>query len=249
MDPIVDAAARNLAAWHATSLAALGVGSDRQGGWWLAPQVAPSIYHSAIGLDRPAGRAERRRMVADLQAWADETSTFLSVCDSFGVLDLRPLGLEHRARTPWFERPPARTHPLPHDPVPEGLTVERVDTIADLVTFERTMVRAYRARPPVADLDIHAPGVLADHDLVVLLARLDGAPAGVAMAHRAAGVVGVYGVGVVPEARGLGIATALTRRAVASADDLPVVLQPSPIAEALYRRLGFTGCGWYDHWA
>ncbi len=249
VDTIVGAGAANLAAWHAVSLAALAIGSDRQAGWWLAPQLAPSIYHSAISLERAGGRTEGRRMVADLRAWADRTGSFLSVCDSFGVLDLRALGVEHRARVPWYERPPLRTHPLPHDPVPDGLVVTRVTTVEDLVAFERTMVRSYGARPPVTDLDIHAPGILASGDLHVLLGRLDGTPVGVAMAHRAAGIVGVYGVGVVPDARGRGVATAVTHRAVAVAADLPVVLQPSPAAEALYRRLGFTGSGWYDHWA
>lgn len=249
VDALVTAAAANLAAWHTTSLDALGVASGREGSWWLAPQPAPSIFHSAISIEAASGRRQRRRMVDDLSAWADRTGTFLSVCDSQGVLDLRALGIEHRARTPWFARPPLVDLALPPEPDPDGLVIARVTDREELVRFERVMVRAYGARPPVSDLDIHAPGILDVDVMQVLLARLDGEPVGVAMAHAAAGVVGVYGVGVLTEARGRGVATALTRRAIAGAGDAPVVLQPSPAAEALYRRLGFEGRGWYDHWA
>ncbi|MEZ5142836.1 MAG: GNAT family N-acetyltransferase [Acidimicrobiales bacterium] len=249
MSDVVTAGAANLAAWHDASLAALGVVSDPTPDWWRAAQTQPSIYHSAVSRRRGSGIADRRRLVADLGDWADGNGTYLSVCDSFGELDLRPLGIAHRARAPWFHRVATADDPLPPVPSIPGLRIDRVADVEDLVAFERTVVRAYGARPPVSDLDIHAPGILADPAMDLRLARLDGAAVGVGMGYRAAGLVGVYGIGVVPEARGLGIATALTAAVLAGSARLPAVLQPSPAAEGLYRRLGFAAAGWYDHWA
>jgi hypothetical protein len=45
-----------------------------------------------------------------------------------------------------------------------------------------------------------------------------------------------------------GYATALTAHVVANAPDLPAVLQPSRIAESLYRRLGFERFGVFRSW-
>ena len=68
------------------------------------------------------------------------------------------------------------------------------------------------------------------------------------MAYVAAGVNGLYGVGTVPGERGRGYATALTRAGLALAPDRPAVLQPSPAAARLYRRLGFVEIGSFTHW-
>jgi ribosomal protein S18 acetylase RimI-like enzyme len=186
--------------------------------------------------------------VRSLAAWSERAQTILAVCDSFGELDLRPLGIVHCARSPWLARPPTPLRLGPEAPAVAGLDVTQVTSATDLVAFERTVVRSFGARPPISDLDIHAPGILADPSMVVLLGRLDGAPAGVAMGYRAAGVLGIYGVGVVPEARGRGVATVLTLAVLSEARGVVATLQTTPAAESLYRRLGFSRVGWYDHW-
>ncbi len=56
---------------------------------------------------------------------------------------------------------------------------------------------------------------------------------------REAGVLGVYSISTLPTARRRGIGAAITARTVAAAPDLPAVLQPSEMAEPIYRRLGF----------
>jgi len=62
-------------------------------------------------------------------------------------------------------------------------------------------------------------------------------------------VLGIYGVATIPAMRGRGYATAMTTRALATAGDLPAVLQPSTMAEPLYGRLGFARFGTFRSWA
>ena len=68
------------------------------------------------------------------------------------------------------------------------------------------------------------------------------------MGFAEAGVLGVYGVATVPEARRRGIATALTRGRWWHAPALPAVLQPSPMAEGMYPRLGFRRFTTFRSW-
>ena len=68
------------------------------------------------------------------------------------------------------------------------------------------------------------------------------------MSFLAGGVVGIYGVSTVPDARRRGYATALTALAIASEAGVPAVLQPSAAAEPLYARLGFRRFGSFDMW-
>jgi predicted GNAT family acetyltransferase len=68
------------------------------------------------------------------------------------------------------------------------------------------------------------------------------------MVHLAAGVAGIYGVTTLAPFRGRGYATALTRATLALAPDRPAVLQPTPAAAEIYRRLGFAPIGTARHW-
>ena len=77
------------------------------------------------------------------------------------------------------------------------------------------------------------------------MAYLDGQPVGKLFMNlqEQPARAGIYGVAVLPSARGHGIATALTSTALRRAKSLGVnrvVLHSSAMAKALYRRMGFT---------
>ena len=74
------------------------------------------------------------------------------------------------------------------------------------------------------------------------LAWKDGVPISKIGLYKGSGSAGIYGVATKPEARGLGIASLLMNVAMQAAKDMGyqlAVLDSSPLAEKLYKRLGF----------
>ena len=74
------------------------------------------------------------------------------------------------------------------------------------------------------------------------LAWKDGVPISKIGLYKGSGSAGIYGVATKPEARGLGIASLLMNVAMRAAKDMGyqlAVLDSSPLAEKLYKRLGF----------
>ena len=74
------------------------------------------------------------------------------------------------------------------------------------------------------------------------LAWRDGVPISKIGLYKGSGSAGIYGVATRPEARGLGIASILMNVAMQAAKDMGyklAVLDSSPLAENLYKRLGF----------
>lgn len=74
------------------------------------------------------------------------------------------------------------------------------------------------------------------------LAWRDGVPISKIGLYTGSGSAGIYGVATRPEARGLGIASLLMNVAMEAAKDMGyklAVLDSSPLAEKLYKRLGF----------
>ena len=74
------------------------------------------------------------------------------------------------------------------------------------------------------------------------LAWRDGVPISKIGLYNGSGSAGIYGVATKPEARGLGIASILMVTAMNAAKEMGhklVVLDSSPLAEKLYKRLGF----------
>jgi GNAT superfamily N-acetyltransferase len=132
-------------------------------------------------------------------------------------------------------------------PVPD-LVIERVTDDARLLRFEATASEGFGSGP-VAARTWHGPDVLADPRLEMWLGLVGGRPAAVSMGFADAGVLGIYGVATMPGMRRRGLATALTAHTLTQAPGLPAVLQPSRVAESLYRRLGFTRFGSFRSWA
>jgi GNAT superfamily N-acetyltransferase len=235
------AAARNFAAWHEISVAALGYRSERVAGGWLSVDPIPGIYFGLVGTDP---RTEPSILTSELVRRSRDGLP-ASACDPFGALDLGPLGFARGALQPWWARDPG---PAPVGSHPRGVSVEVVRSEIELARYEAISAEGFGipAGPPFR---WHGPPLLVDRRLTIFLGRLDGRPAAAAMAFVEAGVVGVYGVTTVPSARGRGLATALTGHAVAVAPRLPTVLQPSREAERLYERLDFRSFAEFATWA
>lgn len=234
---LVAAAAANLASWHDLHLRALGHRTEWRDGLWLAPDEVPGIFFSAIAV-RPGAAAEVVASTTSRTSWT-------AACDPWSDLALAGSGYEHLSDQPWMARAPG---PVADQVSPEGLVIERVTGVSDLVLFEATAAQGFDAGV-VTPHTWHGPAVLADPRLAMWLGLVDGRPASVAMGFQEAGVLGIYGVATVPPMRRRGYGRALTAHALAAASDVPAVLQPSSMAEPLYRRLGFRRFGAFRSWA
>ncbi len=84
------------------------------------------------------------------------------------------------------------------------------------------------------------------------MAKVDGVPASKVVLHVADGVAGIYGVATFEAGRGKGLATALTKHALsvarASGSELGV-LHSTPMAQELYRSIGFRDVATFEVWA
>lgn len=238
-DDLIRASAANEAAWQEASLRHLGRSFAVDGPLWTCQLPGPDIWHTALVLQREdvAARNALRRHVA--------ASTYVSVCDTWRTLDLRSLGLECRATGHWYHRPASQWQ---QPSVPRGIEVQRVTTSAMLEALEQAAAVGFAAPVTPDPGSIHPPELLHDSDAVLVVALSHGNVVGTALGHVAAGVLGIYGVSTLPAHRRRGIATALTASVGASHPDLDAVLQPSPAAASLYRRLGFNRIGSFAHW-
>jgi GNAT superfamily N-acetyltransferase len=138
---------------------------------------------------------------------------------------------------------------------PPGVTVERGDDPERLRDYE-TLIRTYWSLPEDARELVEtmnrywsgerSPGVR-------FVAYVDGEPLGKLFLNLAGlPVAAVYGVAVVPAARGRGVATALMTAALREARQrgaTRAVLHSSPMALGMYRRMGFTERCPMDAWA
>jgi GNAT superfamily N-acetyltransferase len=95
------------------------------------------------------------------------------------------------------------------------------------------------------------PAVYDDGSARVYLARLDGRPVATAETSLQDGVLGVFGVGTVPDARRRGIAAAVTAHVVldrAAEADL-AFLQSSAMGHGVYEQLGFRDASTWEVWS
>ena len=231
------AAAENLAGWHEASVAALAFGSRRWPDAWATSEPVPPMYFRWIATAPETADGAVEQPAADrIEQLFRGTSGPLGVCDPWSRLDLRRLGFVRTSDAQaWMVRPPA---PLASVEPPPHLEVVEVRDADALAAFEAASSEGFGA-PPVPRFSLHGPPLLDEPRSRIWVGLVGGAAVSGAMAFLHAGVVGVYGVSTVPAARGRGYATALTLRAAAADPRLPSVLQPSAMAEPLYRRLGY----------
>lgn len=233
---LVAAAAANLAGWHDAHVRALGFRTEWRDGLWLTPDPVPVIFFSAIAV-RPnadasvvAGRIAARRWASVSDPWAD--------------LPMPSHGFALDGDHAWMVRDAGA---VPMTDTPADLVVERVDDTDALADFERAAALGFGHTPGPA-FTWHGPPLLSDDRLQLWRGRVQGETVAVAMGFAEAGVLGIYGVTTLPDARRRGFGTALTRHAIAARPDMPAVLQPSTMAESLYRRLGFREFATFRAW-
>jgi ribosomal protein S18 acetylase RimI-like enzyme len=234
----VRATARNLAGWHEVSVRALGIEPRPIDGAWTTCKPSPFIYFDAIVLEPPADAEAAIALTARVVDCLAEVGPS-GVCDPFGSLQLAEAGFQPGEPQVWWIRTVGGRSEL-RDRVaaaPE-LTIERVRHADGLREFEAVSVAGFGLLP-VPPFSLHAPDVLDDPRMAVWLGRVDGRAVCAAMSFIDGGLVGVYGVATLPEARRRGYGEAITRRALGVASGLPSVLQPSLMGAGMYRRLGY----------
>lgn len=239
--PIPDlhtAAARNLVGWHDAHLRALGFPTQQVDGLWLTTAPVPVIFFSAIALGPGAS--------ALTAAGCPPRDHWVAVSDPWGDLPLDAHGFTAEGDQGWMVRRPSSAVVIPT--LPAELVIERVADADALHDFEIASARGFGTEPQPA-ATWHAPAILDDPRFTILRGRIDGRTLATSMSYRDAGVLGVYGVSTLPEARRRGYAAAMTWAAVEADPSVPAVLQPSEMAVSLYARLGFEGFTTFRTWA
>lgn len=227
---LVAATAANIAAWHDLHLGALGHASTYRDGLWLTGERVPHIFFSAIAV-RPDASATTCELGTTHQSW-------IAVCDPWSDLQLRD-GFSIEASHPWMVRSPLDRLALPRRSLNKPLiSIDRVDDEEGLVDFERSSAIGFGSEPQ-PPFTWHAPPILRDPRLTLWRGRAGGRTVSTSMSFAHAGVIGIYGVSTIPDARRRGYATALTEAALGADPALPSVLQPSRMGESLYAALGY----------
>ncbi|HWE61565.1 MAG TPA: GNAT family N-acetyltransferase [Chloroflexota bacterium] len=139
---------------------------------------------------------------------------------------------------------------LPAEPLPAGITIQRVADPALLRTWVALSAQNFSGEPvdlPTAFVEslvqVFAADGLGDHARTcAYLAALDGRPVATALVVYAGGAAGIYAVTTAPAARGRGIGRAVTLASLhaAYARGYRVgILQANSMAISVYRALGF----------
>lgn len=134
----------------------------------------------------------------------------------------------------------------PAPPLPEGVEIREahedsdMGAMSELAAWRWGVPEAYRAqlRDILTRFQIGRP----ESNTRMWLAYKNGVPISKLGLFDGPGSAGIYAVATKPEARGLGIASALMVTAMQAAREMGheiVVLDSSPLAETLYQRLGF----------
>lgn len=159
-------------------------------------------------------------------------------------LAIRDAGLELLLSRPLMV---AELGSIPDAPAPPGVRIRPVEGREDARALARVDAAAFETPPEISEAAF-APGLVGVEGVRGFLALEAGQAVGCAVAQDGAGATGVFGVGVVPQARGRGLGAALT---VAAARAFPADLAwlvPSDLARPMYERLGFHDLETWQVW-
>jgi GNAT superfamily N-acetyltransferase len=134
--------------------------------------------------------------------------------------------------------------PAKSEPTPQGVEVRRLSRVDDADDFWKVATESYADigfPPEIFASYTENAGLLADN-AAVFVAYLEGAPVAIAATYVTHGIAGVYWVGTLKSARGMGLARKLTATAVEAGLELGAdvaSLQASPMGKPVYATMGF----------
>ena len=161
--------------------------------------------------------------------------------------ELAELGFELQKPLSALRREAPHISPRP----PSGLEIREATDERSLDLFERTIKDAYGFSDAVRSLRPGAffpPGALGNPGVRFWIGHAAGRAVGTAITSVSDGVVGVYGVATLPDARRHGYGAALTWAALAARPELPGVLQTSPLGRPVYEAMGFRDVAAFVRW-
>jgi len=129
--------------------------------------------------------------------------------------------------------------------VPNSFEMGDVQNEKDLLDFKRVIIDGYEIPEAMADgwLQSAREFGIGKTPWRLVLGRLNGEPVATHIVFNGAGVVGVYGIAVVPSARGKGIGAAITLKPLLEARDKEgynhAVLFSTKMGAPVYERIGF----------
>jgi GNAT superfamily N-acetyltransferase len=242
--PRLAAAARNCAEGYAFPSRRMGlpelttdlvIGADLG-----LPVLAPT---NSATLLRPARPEEVDRLLHDVRALFRGPGGGWQLWDPWDCVDLAAAGFG-RGETPCMLRPAGGEVPPP----PERLRIVEVRDEGTVADMNEVVLLGYglpeRCRESMWTVD-----VVGDPRYRAWVGYEGDRAVSTASACLAGGLVGVYAVATVPEARGRGYGEALTWCAVTSAHDLDAVLQASDMGLPVYERMGFETIRTYVTWS
>lgn len=242
----VDYAARNLADSWVFPARAMGKRAGCCADWWAADVDSPHPLLNSATLLRPLAASDWARTIAELDRFygAGSNSPW-ALWSAWPTPDLSPFGLIPAGHPPLMLRAP--NCPLPETP-PE-LTIREVTTAAALAEFEWTFVEGFPTPElqPFHTGDLFTPRVLGGR-YRLWVGYIHEQPVTCAVSWTSTGVVGIYYVATLPQARRRGYGAAITLTATQAEPALPAVLQASDLGRPVYERIGFVTIAQMSLW-
>jgi hypothetical protein len=229
---------RNLAAFWEYIPRAMGRPCQRWEDAWAADTGLLVATPNSATLLRALTAGVAPELVARLDAfYSGQPGGPWLIWSAWPTPDLSASGMRLEGDTPLMVRLPA---PLP-PAAPEVRIVEARDATS-LLAFDTVMVRGFPINELRAGDQLTArlsdPRALGG-PLHFFVGYVGDEPVACAASYIGEQEVGVYMVATMPHARGNGYGGAVTAAALASAPDLPAVLQASHDGQPVYARLGF----------
>jgi hypothetical protein len=180
--------------------------------------------------------------------FADSDASMWVILSAWPMPDLRGRGWELGGHPAFVIRTPGA--PL-RDPAPRpgtDLQVRRATGPEDVLAAEKVMADGYPLEPAQGRPGSAFPESLAESDISVRIAAVDGTDVAVGCGYVAHGCVNLCGAATLEGARRTGAWGALVRARVADAPDLPAVAFTSDFSRPGFEHLGFVSAFRFTMW-